>query len=70
MAKSMSDRADLVIIDRSFSSISLVPRIIMGAWWTQFAFDLAIDNYRMSISEVIQAKCPKILLIDPTVIQI
>ncbi len=39
----------------------------MGQWWTQFAFDLAVDNYQMNVNEVMQAPCSKIILVDPTV---
>lgn len=67
VAKSLVDEADLVIIDRSFSSISLVPRIIFGQRWVQCAYDLMIDNYEMNVRKVMESETPKILLVDPCV---
>lgn len=65
--KSLSDKADLLIIDRSFSSISFVPRIIFGQRWVQFAYDMFIDNYQVNVQQVIESLSNKILLVDPCV---
>lgn len=66
--KSLANKADLLIIDRSFSSISFVPRIIFNQRWVQFAYDLFIDNYRTNVKEIIESQTEKVLLIDPCVI--
>lgn len=65
--KSVVNKVDLVIIDRSFSSISFVPRIIFGQQWVQFAYDLFIDNYQTNVKQVIESHTHKILLVDPCV---
>lgn len=67
-AKSMAEKADLLIIDRSFSSISFVPRIIFGAKWVQCGYDLFIDNYQTNVKEVINSASHKVLMVDPCVI--
>lgn len=66
-AKSMADKADMLIIDRSFSSISFVPRVIFGMKWIQMGFDFFMDNYQLNVKEVINSKCQKVLLVDPCV---
>lgn len=68
VTKSITDDADLVMIDRSFSSISLVPRILLGQRWVQYAYDLMIDNYQINVRKVMDSKTPKILLVDPCVL--
>ena len=65
--KALVDDADLVVIDRSFSSISLVPRLLMGARWVQYAYDLMIDNYHLNIRKLMASRTPKILMVDPCV---
>lgn len=67
VAKAMSDDVDLVMIDRSFSSISLVPRIVIGQRWVQYAYDLMIDNYQVNIRKIMDNNTHKILLVDPCV---
>ena len=68
VAKSLVNESDLIIADRSFSSISLVPRIIMGPRWVQYAYDLMIDNYQMNIRKIMESSTPKILMVDPCVV--
>lgn len=65
--KSLCNKVDMAIIDRSFSSISFVPRIIFGQKWVQFAYDLFIDNYQVNVKEVMSSRSQKVLLVDPCV---
>lgn len=65
-AKGCHDLVDLMIVDRSFSSISLVPRIMMGAK-IQKIFDLVMDNYSLNVRETLESEGKKVLLYDPNV---
>ena len=45
VAKALAYESDFLIIDRSFSSISMVPRLVMGHACVQFVYDLLIENF-------------------------
>lgn len=64
IAKILSAEADLVILDRTFSSISLVPKILYGAT-AQKLYDYLIDNYRVGCKELLENSSKKVILYDP-----
>jgi Serine aminopeptidase, S33 len=64
IAKILSAEADLVILDRTFSSISLVPNILYGAT-VQKLYDYMIDNYRVGCKEMLDNPSKKVILYDP-----
>ena len=64
LAKILSAEADLVILDRTFSSISLVPRIMYGAT-AQKLYDYLIDNYRVGCKDLLDNPAKKVILYDP-----
>jgi hypothetical protein len=75
VAKSLSPFVDLMVADRTFSSISrfwayflgYVPRMMMGPY-IQKVFDVFLDNYLTFVPTLVESECPKILLFDPKVI--
>jgi len=65
VAKALCDEADLLIIDRSFSSISMVPRIMFEARWIQFGFDMLLDNFHINVDKLFHSPCKKLVFVDP-----
>ena len=64
IAKALSNSVDLIILDRTFSSISLIPRFDFG-WIGQKVFDLVIDNYKINCRSLLETDSKKIILYDP-----
>ena len=67
VAKALSSDSEMVILDRSFSSISTIPRDMFGKRWVQFAFDLMVDNYQGNIERLLESSCSKVVISDPNV---
>ena len=64
VAKALASQVDIVILDRTFSSISLIPRLSLGGFCQRF-FDMFIDNYRINCKAVLESESRKIILFDP-----
>lgn len=65
VAKDLSDKTSSIVIDRSFSSISMVPIMIFGLKWVQQAYDFFIDNYRIGVEKLMHSNADKLLVYDP-----
>ena len=63
-AKSVSHLCDLVILDRTFSSVSLVANYALQPL-AQRLFDAFIDNYRINCRPLLETESKKIVLYDP-----
>ena len=61
VAKSLSGLVDVVILDRTFSSLSLVSYY---RWYSKI-IDLFIDNYRINCRQLLDSESSKIVLYDP-----
>lgn len=64
VAKALSQEADVCIFDRTYSSISLLPRFRFGNL-IQRIFDLSIDNYQTNNSNLLETEAKKIIMYDP-----
>lgn len=60
--KEVSGHADGIIIDRSFSIISSVPRNMFKKAWVQQAYELILGSHNAGIEELCRSTAPKILL--------
>ncbi len=67
VVKALAGQADLVVIDRSFTSISMIPRDMFGRKWVQVAYELFVDNYEVNVDCLLAKSCPKVLLADTKV---
>lgn len=64
VGKALSAEADLLILDRCFSSISLIPRFGYGKL-AQRLFDFVGQNYQINCRSLVESDCKKIILHDP-----
>lgn len=67
VVKALSAQADLLVVDRSFSSISTIPRDMFGRRWVQVAYELFVDNYGVNVDRLLASGCPKVLVADTKV---
>ena len=65
VAVNLVDKVDIVIADRTFSTISMIPRVMM-AKWIQKVFDFYLDNDKISIEKFIKTDTQKIIMFDST----
>lgn len=65
VAVNLVDHVELVIADRTFSSISFIPRMMMSKW-IQRIFDYYIDNSKINLNHFVLSETPKIILHDST----
>ena len=65
IATNLIDKVDQVIVDRSFSSISLIPRIMFNGF-IQKVFDFYLDNPKPDLQAFINHETPKIVMYDST----
>jgi alpha/beta superfamily hydrolase len=65
IATNLQDSVDLVIADRTFSSVSLLPRTMMSKW-IQRVFDFYIDNTELALENFVFSDTPKIIMHDTT----
>lgn len=64
VARALHPTADLLILDRSFTSIGLIPRFKLGRW-AQRVCDFMLDNYEYNVQGLVGSQCGKILIYDP-----
>jgi hypothetical protein len=65
IATNLQDSVDLVIADRTFSSVSLLPRTMMSKWIQQ-VFDFYVDNTELALENFVFSDTPKIIMHDTT----
>lgn len=63
VAKALTLEADAVILDRTFSSISMLPKFGLGEF-VQRIFDLCLDNYQINTSQLLELEAKKIVIYD------
>lgn len=64
VAKALASEVDFVILDRTFSSISMIPRFSYSPI-IQRIFDLCLDNYQINCSSLLETEAKKIIIYDP-----
>jgi hypothetical protein len=67
VVKALADQADLLVVDRSFTSISMIPRDMFGKKWIQVVYELFIDNYEVNVDRLLAHNGPKVLIADTKV---
>ena len=74
VAKFLSPSADVVVVDRTFSSISIfgyltlgfIPKYVFGSF-IQKVYDYFLDNYATYMTSFVKTDSNKIILYDPNV---
>ena len=64
VARALQDLADVLVLDRTFTSIGLIPRFKIGRW-AQKICDFMLDNYEYNVQSLANSGCKKIIIYDP-----
>ena len=64
VCKALAGDADLLVLGRGFSSISMIPKFKYGKF-AQRVFDLLNSNYQINCRSLVESDCKKIILYDP-----
>lgn len=64
VARALHDLADVLVLDRTFTSIGLIPRFKIGRW-AQKICDFMLDNYEYNVQSLANSGCKKIIIYDP-----